>query len=360
LVVQRQIGFALNEGLRFDKEQLLAIKTSCQGAFLDEVRRLPGVRAAACSDSMPLQRLVTVGEAFGPDGTYVSIRNDAIAPGLMEMLGVHPLAGRFFSPDHPEESQNRRRDSDFAGPIIINETALRRFHFRSPQAALGQVLRHQQGPQALGDASQIIGVAPDVPLGSVRYPVEPTVYNSDAGNFRMMAVKLAGRQVPETLSAIDALWKNLGEPRPINRVFVDQELQELYLGDVRQGQMFTAFAGIALLIACLGLLGLAAFTAERRTKEIGVRKAMGASHGQIMRMLLWELTRPVLVANLVAWPVSLYLMSRWLAGFTYHITLSWWMFLASGLLALLVAWVTVSTHAFLVARARPATALRYE
>jgi putative ABC transport system permease protein len=175
-----------------------------------------------------------------------------------------------------------------------------------------------------------------------------------------MVVKLAGRQVPETLSAIDTLWKHVGEPRPIVRVFVDQAVQEVYQDDIRQGQMFAAFAGIALLIACLGLFGLAVFTAERRTKEIGVRKAMGASRWQIVRMLLWELTRPVLVANLVAWPLSLYLMSRWLAAFAYHIELQWWMFLASGLLALLIAWVTVSTHAFLVARVRPATALRYE
>jgi putative ABC transport system permease protein len=194
----------------------------------------------------------------------------------------------------------------------------------------------------------------------VHYPIDPTVFYVDNDNLRVLSVKLTGRQIPETLSAIDRLWKESGEPRPIQRFFLDQYVQDWYLDEIRQGKMFAAFAGVALFIACLGLFGLSAFTAERRTKEIGIRKAMGASSSDIVRMLLWQFTRPVLWANVIAWPAGYYIMDRWLHGFAYRIDLELWMFLAAGALAVAIAWLTVATHALLVARARPVTALRYE
>jgi putative ABC transport system permease protein len=361
LVVHEQVQYALNEGLRFDRDQALMIETPCKGAFVEEIRKLQGVLTVACSGGMPLGNYISTSGAAGPDGTEADVRNEAVGPGLLDMFGIHPVAGRFFAKDHPDESLDRNGDNMFIGPVVINEAAVRKLHLASARVAVGQVLRHARGPHTTRtDMSVIIGVAPDVPMQSVREQVQATVFHSDTSQLRMLAVKLTGRQVPETLAHIDALWRAVGEPRPINRVFVDQAVQERYDQEVRQGQMFAAFAGVALFIACLGLFGLAAFTAERRTKEIGVRKALGASRGAIVWMLLWQLTRPVLMANLVAWPLGFYLMSRWLSGFAYHIELAWWMFLASGLLALLIAWATVSTHAFLVAHSRPVTALRYE
>jgi putative ABC transport system permease protein len=175
-----------------------------------------------------------------------------------------------------------------------------------------------------------------------------------------MSVKLSGAQIPQTLDAIDRLWARLGEPRPIARLFVDRYVQNRYAADIRQGQLFAGFALVALLIACLGLFGLSAFTAERRTREIGIRKAMGAGRGAMVRMLLWQFTRPVLWSNLVAWPVGYWIMSRWLQGFAYRIDLSWWMFVAAGSVAVTIAGLTVSAHAFAVARARPIESLRYE
>jgi putative ABC transport system permease protein len=141
---------------------------------------------------------------------------------------------------------------------------------------------------------------------------------------------------------------------------LDQRLQEVYLDITRQSQFFTAFSGIAIFIACLGLVGLAAFTAEQRTKEIGIRKAMGARTGDILGLLLWQFTKPVLWANVIAWPAAYFIMRRWLEGFAYHIDLSPWMFLAASATALAIAVLTVIGHALLVARAQPVTALRYE
>ena len=182
-------------------------------------------------------------------------------------------------------------------------------------------------------------------------------YTSD---YAVLNVKLSGQTIPETVEAIDALWKRIGSPRPIHRMFVDQTLQDYYLQTIRQARLMAGLAAAAVIIACLGLFGLAAFTAEQRTKEIGIRKSMGADTGDVLRLLLWQFVKPVLWANLIAWPLGYFAMRRWLEGFAYHIDLSPWMFLGASALALGIAILTVAGHAFLVARAKPVTALRYE
>jgi putative ABC transport system permease protein len=203
-------------------------------------------------------------------------------------------------------------------------------------------------------------VVADFPVGSVREPVDAIVFHTGTGLFHLLSVKLNRDRIAESLDAIDSMWKRMGEPRPISRMFVDRVVQENYADDIRQGRMLAGFAFVALFIACLGLFGLSAFTAERRTKEIGIRKAMGADRGAIVRMLLWQFTRPVLWANLVAWPAGYLIMNRWLHGFAYRIELAGWMFVLAGGVAVSIAWLTVSVHAFAVARARPVEALRYE
>jgi putative ABC transport system permease protein len=287
--------------------------------------------------------------------------NIAVMPGFLEMYGLHPIAGRFFSPDRTAESGTASLDDTFIGPVVINETAVHRLGYSSAAAAVGQILQHTMGPHTTRrDVSPIIGVVADFPVGSVRQPVDALVFHTGTGMFHLLSVKLKGERIPETLDAIDRLWKRVGEPRPISRMFVDRVVQENYADDIRQGRMFAGFACVALFIACLGLFGLSAFTAQRRTKEIGIRKAMGADRGEMVRMLLWQFTRPVLWANLIAWPAGYFIMNRWLQGFAYRIELAGWMFVLAGGVAVSIAWLTVSVHAFAVARARPVEALRYE
>jgi putative ABC transport system permease protein len=146
----------------------------------------------------------------------------------------------------------------------------------------------------------------------------------------------------------------------VKRRFIDEFLQTVYMDVIRQGQLFGLFAGVAIFLAALGLFGLAVFTAEQRTKEIGIRKAMGANRRDILRLVLWQFAQPVLWANLIAWPVAYLFMRRWLEGFAAHIELTPWMFLGASGLALGIAVLTVAGHALLVARVRPVTALRYE
>ena len=361
VVVYSQVRFALAQGLRLEKDQAMTIETACVGPFVTQVRRLPGVRDAACSEDLPIHQRSSGSGARVSNGREFSIFNVAVAPGFFELYGLRPIAGRFFSRDRAAENNIKALDDTFIGPVVINETAVRRFGFPSPAAAIGQSIMHPGGPHTTRtDSSQIIGVVADFPAASIREPVDPMVFHSGTGLFHMLSVKLSGERIPATLDAIDRLWKRLGEPRPIARTFVDRYVQDQYADDIRQGRMFAGFALVALFIACLGSFGLSAFTAERRTKEIGIRKAMGAGRGEMVRMLLWQFTRPVLWANLLAWPAGYFIMSRWLQGFAYRIDLAVWMFVVAGGVAVSIAWLTVSVHAISVARARPVTALRYE
>jgi putative ABC transport system permease protein len=200
----------------------------------------------------------------------------------------------------------------------------------------------------------------DFPIGSIRQAINPTIFFVDPTNLLALNVRIDRSAVPETLQGIDRLWKTLGDQRPIRREFLDQSIENLYRDIRRQTTLFGSFAAIALFIACLGLFGLSASTAERRTKEIGIRKAMGAATADIARLLLWQYAKPVLWANLIAWPVAALLMRRWLQGFAYRIDLEPWLFLVSTALALGIALLTVSAHSILVARAKPVEALRYE
>ena len=205
-----------------------------------------------------------------------------------------------------------------------------------------------------------MGVVPDFTLRSIRSQILPEIYYVDPGDSRFMVAKLSGRQIPETMRAIRQAWRATGHDRPLPQAFESQVVQDLYKDVITQEIAIGICAGLAICIACLGLFALAAFTTERRTKEIGIRKSMGASTVDILRLLVWQFTQPVLWANLIAWPLAWWAMSHWLSGFAYRIALSPWFFVAAGAAALAIAALTVTAHAIRVARAKPIGALRYE
>jgi putative ABC transport system permease protein len=159
---------------------------------------------------------------------------------------------------------------------------------------------------------------------------------------------------------VDRSWRRFAPNVAIDRHFLNESFDKLYLADQRQGAMFGIFVAVAIFIACLGLFGLAAFTASRRTREIGIRKVFGARTRDLVFLLLWQFSIPVLIANAIAWPVAWLYLRDWLRGFAYHIALSPLYFAAAGLAALLIAWATILAHAVRVARANPVHALRYE
>jgi putative ABC transport system permease protein len=299
-----------------------------------------------------------------PGGELTNSRHTQVDYGLLELYGLTPIAGRFFSRAfETDEIADPARPENPS--IVVNETALGRLRLGTAEEAIGKTVNwersvnHRAGRPFEPRPSTVIGVVRDFQFRSIRAPVESQIYYIDPAFFSTVSVKLDGARVPETLAALDSLARRRGQ-RPPDRVFLDEYMQRQYVDVTRQAATFASFAGLTLFIACIGLLGLATFNAERRTKEVGIRKSMGAGPAQILRLLTWEFARPVLIANLIAWPIAWFAMQRWLESFAYRIDLAPWMFLASGAAALAIAVITVSTQSLLVSRSKPVTALRYE
>lgn len=353
-VVHRQRLFAMREALRMDIDQVLTVTARCPAAFVAETSKLPGVRAVSCSSEALLS-----GNMFtfiDWDGGQVRVDIVSALPTIFPLYGVRPVAGSLAAlPAAGQQSASR---------LILNEAAVRAFGFASPSAAIGRPLPYADDAAPDENAqSQIVAVVPDFAFQSVEMPIEPTLYlpqpprEPERG---LVSIKLAGARVPETLAQIDRLWRATGNEGPIERAFVSEHIERLYQGLKRNAQLFAVFSALAIFLACLGLVGLSLSAAQRRTKEIGIRKALGATTSQIVALLLWQLSRPVLLANLVAWPVTWWLMRRWLNGFAERIPLQPWLFPAAGLAALVLALASVGALAYLVARQKPVHALRYE
>jgi putative ABC transport system permease protein len=372
LVIWRQTAFALGRGMDHggDRRLLVTQVPDCL-VLRDRIRRLPGVEQATCGS---LDEYV----GFAPTnvtaqaGRAVEITMGPTDYGLMEMHGLKPLAGRFLSESHPLDGVPQSGPSAGRQPsVVINASAVRALGFASSASAVGKLVKWQRlnmHRKGVGDdlmkpePSEVVGVVPDYSLHTVRAQIGPVLYYIDPelNRFSNVTVKLTGDNVAATLDAISKEGPAMGLKRPLVLRFYSQIAQELYADVTRQTAAVAASAALAVLIACLGLFGLAVFTAERRIKEIGVRKAMGASTADVVALLLKAFTRPVLLANLIAWPIAGWAMQRWLQGFAYHIALSPGYFLAGGGAAALIAVLTVLGHCIAQARAKPVVALRYE
>lgn len=355
--IYRQTRFALTDTLRVPTDQILWITGACDDAIKHQIGVLPGVRAAACSAPGSFSHVLV----HRADGARLAFSRTFVDFGYLDLYGLRPLSGRFFEKSYGTDTVSPDAPASFQPNVVINETARQQLGFRSSAEAVGKTVSWARGADLSEPLpSTIIGVAPDFSVTASRTKIDPEIYLIDPSELGTLNVKLDGRKIPETIAAVDRLWKQFNASRPISRVFLDQLMQRQYMDVIRQGIIFAAFSGLALLLACLGLFGLAAFATERRIKEIGIRKAMGASSADIMRLFAWEFSQPVLWANLIAWPIAYYCASRWLDGFAYHVNLELWMFFAAGIIALMIALFTVSGQALLAARARPVKALRYE
>ncbi len=235
----------------------------------------------------------------------------------------------------------------------MNESAAARLGL-TPREAVGKTVVMMQ------NHVHIVGVLADANFHGARELVSPAIYVYDPKATLSLALRLRPGTIPQTLAFIDKSWRAFSPIAGVQRHFLDESFDKLYKTDERQGTIFAVFVAIAILIACLGLFGLAAFTAGRRTKEIGIRKVFGARDRDVALLLLWQFSVPVLVANLIAWPIVWYYLHNWLNGFAYRIALNPLYFMGVGAVALVIAWLTILGHAVRVARANPIHALRYE
>jgi putative ABC transport system permease protein len=371
MTIHRQVQFALDERLHVAGDQMYMSGipgTQCSDAFVDAIAQVRGVRGVSCPSGGALEWGVG-GLAFStPSRAGVLLRESPVDYHFFDLFGIKPLAGRLFSQEHGEDDALHANSDISASPtVILNESAMRALGFGSPEAAVDhtvrwtRLIRKGNGFKVADNMeSQIIGVVPDLPFGSIRHPIQPMAYFIDPGWSSVLLLKLSGGAIPETMRALKEIWTQQKGAQAFEGQFFDQIINETYTDIIQESTLFSVFAAVVLVIATLGLLGLAVYTAERRTKEIGLRKVMGASRLDILGFLTWEFARPVLWANLLAWPCAYLLLQRWLEGFAYHISQHFMYFIIAGALALIVALITVCGHAMTVARAKPVEALRYE
>ncbi len=339
-------------------------------AIVQQMRRVPGVVSVGRTDiGVATDNNSNTGVIVPGRTDPVTIGQYRIDGGFFQTMGIKLVAGRLFDERRPLDDMTLPFPTDLAAEkalaarganVVINELAARKLGFKTPAEAIGRQVKAALVDNALGLVPiTIIGVVQDSRFRSIRDPLDPIMFQHVTAAPSTMVIRYRGDPAA-AYAGVERAWKRITRDVPFEARFSDDIIRELYKAEAARAQIFAAFAGLAVVVGCLGLFGLAAFTAERRTKEIGVRKVLGARTRDIVRLLVWQFSRPVVLANLVAWPVAWWLMRDWLNGFDDRIALSLLPFLAAGGLALLIAVVTVAGHAVRVARANPIHALRYE
>ena len=362
LVIFAQISFGRNLDLGFRKDNVVIIRAGglspqTRDAFEHALRDLPGVLMVASSNYVPMDGSNSNTDVHVPGST--SNPTMRVAPSdadFPQAYGVKLMAGRFLDRTRGSDATTAAFTPDYAGQsfnVLINETAAKEFGFTARSAVGKHIFLHNTNVT-------IVGVLGDFSWAGTTEPVKPTVFYNDPDWNTVISLKLRGNDAPGTLAAIDRLWRRFAPTIAMQRHPLSDDFDKQFLNDDRQGTIFGLFVGVAIFIACLGLFGLAAFTAGRRTKEIGVRKVFGARTRDVIFLLLWQFSIPVLVANAVAWPLAWFYLHNWLEGYAYRIALTPIYFLASGAAALVIAWATIFAHARRVAGANPINALRYE
>ena len=363
-VVYSQTFFALTQDRGYSTENKTAVYVGAESynTFETRFKRIPGVTSTVGSFSLPgrggeISSTITLsnGEAVR------EILHYATTPEFLRAYQVSPLAGRLLSDDRTTDafSDDLPEGTDRAPQaVVINDQARLAMGFETPDAAVGQLISTDlmDNPIPL----QIVGVIPSIKLRSVRHRARAILFADIPPLNQFVTLSYTGRSAEEIMADIKTIWDETAPNRVLFTVPVDQILAQFYQEDQRQATLFAVFSGLAMVIACLGLYGLSGFNAERRTKEIGIRKVLGARIVDIVRLFVWQFSKPVLLANLIAWPLAWIFLQDWLSQFVDRINLTPFPFLAAGIACLVIASVTVASQAIKVARANPVRALKYD
>ena len=347
IVVYRQLSYMQNKDLGLDRHQVIQVSNSRrlgnnQKAYRQEVEKIPGVTYASfTSNIFPGINNTTVFRVRGKNTDYLSGKYYADYNHL-QLLRIHLKEGRFFSPDYATDSS----------AVVLNEAAVKEFALDNPLDSY--IIDFNDRPDTL----RVIGVVRDFNFESLRNNVRPLVIRL-ADVSRNLMVRYTGN--PQTVVAhLEETWRKLGEGEPFSYTFLDEDFDMLFRAELRLRNIFMVLAGLTLFIACLGLFALAAFTTEQRTREIGIRKVMGAPVNNIVLLLTREFTLLVAVSLIPALLLGWYFSTQWLQDFAYRTTIGAEVYLISAFIALAVAWLTVSYQAYRAARINPAISLRYE
>ncbi|WP_234736891.1 ABC transporter permease [Tellurirhabdus bombi] len=358
IVVFSQLRFAQNKELGLNKENVLVIRNANRlgtngEAFRQELTRSAEVINASISSSVPLQG--GFGDFYNPvargekqvakDLALYSFMTDYQ---LVPTLGLKLVQGRNFSEAFSDSLS-----------VILNETAVKQIGWKNP---IGQTLIYPGGDM---QPYKVIGVMKDFDMESVRSAMVPfALFHTSSKSYEVpnsyLVVRLRAGQLEPALKKIEAQWKHFSPDTPLDYTFLDNEFSNAYRTDQQTGRVFGIFTTLAIFIACLGLFGLTTFAAEQRTKEIGVRKVLGASVSNIVALLSKDFLKLVLIAIILAIPLAWYVMNRWLEDFAYKIDISWWIFALAGSMAVLIAFATVSFQSIKAALMNPVKSLKNE
>jgi putative ABC transport system permease protein len=355
IVVYRQLRYWQQQNLGLNKEYLLNVYLYGVGdmhkkqLMKEEMLRYPAVKEASLSN-MALGRFITnfnpvinEGESVDKSITAGIIKSDF---NLIQTLGMKLVKGRAFS---------EKMGMDSTSSFIVNEAAAKALGLKDP---VGR--RIEWLPGYTDRKGPIVGVVKDFNYQTLRLPVRPVIYIVDPGEAALLTLRLQPGAVDEQLARLNSIWDKLVPDYPFQYSFVGDDLAKQYLNEQRLGTLFGAFAVLSVFIACMGLFGLSILISRQRTKEIGIRKILGASVGNITALLSKDFLRLVFVALLIATPVAWYLMSQWLQNFAYRINVEWWMFVAAGLCAVVIALFTISFQSVKAALMNPVKSLRTE
>ena len=331
-----------------------------------EAERLPGVLSVGIStlvpsDGQPVSTSVEV--PWAPTEDALSAWWTSADGGFFETYGLEALAGRLFSEAFPADRVEELPEdtSEFEANILINEKSLKFLSLDSTDAAIGK--RFRIGGSNFNNSLiwvTIVGVVPDFQFGSAYNEITPTFFIQREDFYGALSIRTTPEAFASVQQSVEELWLRILPDETLTSQSLSELINAQYDQVNRQGDSLLFLSIVAVIISCLGLYGMSSFVVERRTREIGIRKVLGAKVSEIMALLVIQFSRPVVWANLIAWPVAWYLMRDWLDRFTYRIDLSPMPFLLAGLASLTIAWLIVGAHAFRAARANPVHALRYE
>jgi putative ABC transport system permease protein len=351
LVIYRQTHFLLTKNAGFDKDQVMLIegantlgdKTT---SFKDELLKIPQVKSVSVSDYLPISGTKRNGNTFYKDGRTkedigVGAQKWVVDLDYMKTFGMRLAAGRNFSKEMPSDSS----------AIIINHAMATQLGLKDP---LGQMITNGW------EHFRVIGVVEDFNFESMRQSVGPLCFTLGKNYSSILSVKMSGSAAKDLIASVTPVWKRFSPSQPLRYTFLDESFAKMYADVQRMGRIFTSFSIFAIVIACLGLFALSAFMAEQRTKEIGVRKVLGASAASIARMLSKDFAKLVLIAMIIASPLGWLAMNKWLQDFAYRVPISWWIFALAGFVVVAVALLTVSFQAIKAAFSNPVDSLRTE
>jgi putative ABC transport system permease protein len=362
LVVYRQMNFINNQKLGLNISQMLIVKapefTSWDSTlvpkfnlFINEIKEIPGVLGTANSTNLPGDELRT-NENFRrndmPAASNISIQDNFISTDFIELYQIKILAGRGFL------QTDLQKDGFGLKNLVLNLTAIKALGYKSPQEAIGGKVLWS------GNPFQIIGVVDDFHQKSMHYPIEPAMFVCGTDPSMRFSVKVNPQHVSSIIGLIKQKYNTLFPGNKFDYFFLDEKFNQQYSNDRLFGKMFGLFSSIAILIACIGLFGLSLFSTIQRTKEIGIRKVLGASASSIVILLSRDFIKLVLIAIIIAYPVAWYIMQNWLQNFVNRINLTFWLFILPGLFTAIIAFTTVGLQSIKTALAKPIKSLRFE